>query len=54
MNYYIEMASSCVRYGVGVTSEIGPELKDQKYKNVLLVSLHIDITYHYISLVNHL
>ena len=25
--------ASCVRYGVGVTAELGPEMKDSKLKN---------------------
>ena len=33
-----EMAASCVRYGLGVTSEIGAEMHDAGFKRVLLVT----------------
>ncbi len=32
------MAASCVRYGVGVTNELGPEMADHKFKKILLVT----------------
>lgn len=37
-DYAFEMANSNIRYGVGVTKEIGPEMKSLKAENVLVVT----------------